>query len=195
MSAPGGERTIDALTMVLLMVCLGLIAGILVLGSQTVRLNKELGSHTIRSADQVELVGLTFPAMTLRNGAGGPADLVFGAKGALLLVFSSDCPNCIATLPDWEELFADAVDPNLVPVYGIQLDMPGADQTGSDAGLAKALPFPVLGAGDEVTLRELRRIPIIPSALALDAGGTVVQAWIGRPTDEDLEEISAWFDR
>ena len=181
--------------MILLMVCLALIAAALVLGSRNVRLKKELGSHTIRSADQVELEGVTFEAMTFRDSAGGPAELAFGRKGVLLLVFASNCPDCVATLPDWEELFVGdgSIKPDLMPVYGIQLDMPEAGQTRSDAGMAKELPFPILGAADENTLRELRRIAIIPAAIVMDADGTVVQTWIGRPTDEILEEISAWI--
>lgn len=189
MSAPGGERTIDGLTMVLVIVCLGLLAGILVLGSQNVRLKKELGSHTVRSADQVDLAGVAFRSLNLRDGAGSSADLTFGENGAILLVFASDCPNCVATLPDWEELFSGEPDPDRLPVYGIQLDMP--DQAGSQAGIAKELPFPVLGAADQASLGDLRRIPLIPAALHLDAGGRVVKAWIGRPGDGELGEMKA----
>ena len=195
MSTPGEGRTIDALTMVLLMVCLGLIAGVLVLASQTVRLRKELGSHTIRSADQVRLLGATFPNLAFKTPGGERAALSFGTKGSLLLVFSSDCPECIATLPDWEELFAGAgsINPELLPVYGVQLDMPAAAEAGSDRGMARALPFPVLGPADQAGLDSLRRIHIIPAAVFLDAGGTVVDTWIGRPGDAELEQISALF--
>jgi hypothetical protein len=191
MSAPGGERTIDALTMTLLMVCLGLIAGVLVLASQNVRLKKELGSHTIRSADQVDLFGMTFPPLELRDRAGAPTTIEFGEKGALLMVFSSDCPDCVATLPDWEELFIGdkAIKPDMIPSYGIQLDMPQPDLEDPDTAMVKTMPFPVLGPADETALRHLRQIPIIPAALVLDMDGMVIKAWPGRPTDDLLEEI------
>lgn len=193
MSTPGEGRTIDALTMVLLMVCLGLIAGVLVLASQTVRLKKELGSHTIRSADQVRLSGATFPNLAFKTPGGEPAALSFGTNGALLLIFSSDCPDCVAALPDWEELFrgADSINPELLPVYGVQLDMPALTETGSDRGMARTLPFPVLGPANQASMDSLRRIHIIPAAVVLDSGNTVVDAWIGRPGDEELEQISA----
>jgi hypothetical protein len=55
--------------------------------------------------------------------------------------------------------------------------------------MAKSMPFPVLGAGDEATLGEFRRVPMIPAALVLDSGGTVVKSWIGRPTDAALEAM------
>ena len=78
MSAPGGERTIDGLTMILILACIGMIAGMLVLGSQNVRLKKEHGSHTIRSADQVDLFGMNFPPLDLRDRAGTPTTIEFG---------------------------------------------------------------------------------------------------------------------
>lgn len=195
MSAPGNERTIDGLTMVLVLACIGLIAGMLVLGSRNVRLKKELGSHTIRSADQVDLFGMNFPTLHLRDRAGTPIPIAFGEKGVLLLVFSSDCPDCVATLPDWEELFIgdDSIKPDMIPVYGVQLDMPQPDLADPDTAMVKAMPFPVLGPADENALRALRRIPIIPAAVVLDMDGMVVKAWTGRPTDDLLEELRAFI--
>jgi hypothetical protein len=37
----------------------------------------------------------------------------------------------------------------------------------------------------------LRQIHIIPAAVVLDSGNTVVNTWIGRPGDAELEQIGA----
>ncbi|GEM_PF-1476991 len=200
MGDPDRGKKLDPFTLFLTVACLALVVLVLLLARQNVRLKKELGSFTAGGAEEVHLEGEVFPALTLFDAGGTDQVVDFGGgeagKQTLLLIFSSQCPACVQTIPLWEEVFAGLGnrpedEPGPVQVLAIQTDMPDPQEPEGEAGgmLTAAMPFQVFGFRDPATSKELARVPYIPAALLLDSGGTVVRTWIGVPDDTAQDEL------
>lgn len=186
--------------MFMMVACLVLVILVLMLARQNVQLKKELGSFTAGGADQVHMEGQVFPVLTVFDQAGNDHTIDFGQGAAgrqtLLLVYSSQCPACVQTIPLWEDVFLGLRtrpenESGPVEVLAIQTDLPDPAKPDADLGamLTLALPFPVFGIRDPATMEELSRIPYIPAALLLDSDGKVVRTWIGVPSEEVQSEL------
>jgi len=199
-SEPEKGKKLDFFSMFMMVACLVLVILVLMLARENVMLKKELGSFTAGGADQVHMEGQVFPALTVFDPAGSDRRIDFGqgeaGRQTLLLVYSSQCPACVQTIPIWEDVFFELRarpenDPGPVEVLAIQTDMPDPSKPDADLGamLTMALPFPVFGIRDPATMEELSRIPYIPAALLIDSDGKVVRTWIGVPNEEVEGEL------
>jgi peroxiredoxin len=121
------------------------------------------------------------PALRLASTAGDSVLVGDPAPGRrqLLLVFTTTCPFCRATLPVWDSL-VDSLHRSLAPIdiVGVSLDSvaPARDYAGKHA-----LPFPV-AIMTEVRSRFLFRAAAVPQTVVVGAGGRVRYATTGRLT-------------
>lgn len=129
--------------------------------------------------------GEVFDALVLVDDQGNRIPLTFdgGTPRTLLLIFSLGCPACTKTLPIWDEMLSEAVDPD-IRVMGVQLDR--GEEPGSL--VAAALPFPVFGVDHSVST-SLSRVSHIPCTVLLDSHGRVSQAWIGTLSESQELEV------
>ena len=102
-----------------------------------------------------------------------------GADRQLLLVFTTTCPFCKATLPVWDSL-ADSIrraDPS-VQIVGVSLDSAGLAQT---YATDHQLSYPIVTL-TAARWRFLYRAGAVPQTVVVEAGGLVRYATVGKLT-------------
>lgn len=118
--------------------------------------------------------GFAVPALALpRLGRDDP--VVIGAQGArrnVLFFFTTTCPLCRETAPQWKRIAAEvaAGSRGEVEVYGISFD---SAATTLAYATEHALPYPVLLATPEARVSELYRAVGVPLTLIVDSARVV----------------------
>ncbi|HET6567614.1 MAG TPA: TlpA disulfide reductase family protein [Rhodothermales bacterium] len=110
-------------------------------------------------------------------------------KRYLVLVFTTTCPFCAATLPHWSDIVkaASGSSPNL-EVIGVSLDDP---KTTVQWLQAKKPPFRVVCA-ERNRFRDEYISSSVPQTILVEGdndGGRVEKIWVGEPSASSLDEI------
>lgn len=133
--------------------------------------------------------GLVVPTFRANTVAGDHAVIGTDADSnarQLLLVFTSSCPVCRATLPLWVQL-ADSLKRlgGRVAVYGISLDSPDSSRAFVEAN---RIPFPVVML-PERKLIPLYHISAVPQSIVVSSKGVVTFAKTGRLNKAALDSL------
>jgi thiol-disulfide isomerase/thioredoxin len=121
---------------------------------------------------------------TVRLATLGGDSIAVGEPGPgrrqVLLVFTTTCPFCRATLPVWDRM-VDSVRRVAMPIdiVGVSLD---SAALADDYARLHALPFPV-ATMTEARHRFLFRAGAVPQTLVVGSGGRIRYATTGRLTE------------
>lgn len=145
-----------------------------VLAVQNGRLRTELADLRYRSIRPQ--AGQFVPSFVASTTTGDTVKILSGdtASRQLLLVFTTTCPYCEASVPAWNDL-ARRVTPEGAVVLGISLD--SLDQTRRYAE-QHGLQYPVIQFPSEA-YRRMYRANSVPITMVIDGGGHVIYARTG----------------
>ena len=131
-------------------------------------------------------VGFYVPAVTLRSVTGNSVRLgeVPSGNAQVLLVFSTTCRFCRASLPEWKRMVSQLRGPTGVEILGVSVD--SAEVTRQYL-VEHHLEFPVVSFTDQ-KLRALYRSNLMPQTLVIDAQGKVQYAHLGALTETSVTD-------
>ncbi|MBL8745777.1 MAG: hypothetical protein JNK58_05395 [Phycisphaerae bacterium] len=147
---------------------------------------EKVGSAGLAVGEQVESLSIA----GMKGGESLPvpsAALTFGdgRTGTLLLLMSGGCDTCTFSIPYFSRIAALAETMGLVAV-GVQLDAASeADfKYGGETG------FPVVAVKDSPRTW-LRRVPIVPAIVLLDAEGGVKKTYFGELSPKQQDDVES----
>ncbi|MEM9293466.1 MAG: TlpA disulfide reductase family protein [Acidobacteriota bacterium] len=105
---------------------------------------------------------------------------------SLLFIFTTDCSNCQATQPTWEELHQTIGDS--VSIVGLSLSEADLTRSYRDR---HSIPFPVGLPTDPSAFMAALTVNGVPLTFRLDASGRVVGSWSGTLSEKHKSEIAA----
>ena len=131
-------------------------------------------------------VGFYVPAVTLRSVAGDSVRLgeVPGGNAQVLLVFSTTCRFCRASLSEWKRMVSQFRGPSGVEILGVSVD--SAEET-QQYLVDHHLEFPVVSFTDR-RLTALYRSNVLPQTLVIDEQGKVQYAHLGALTEASVTD-------
>ncbi len=132
--------------------------------------------------------GIFVPTFSTHTLGGAPVTIGAAASGRqqVLLVFTTTCPYCRASIPAWQQL-AEVIDTIKEPAtetIGISLDSVGPTQHYVQEN---RLNYPVL-LFPEFKLQLLYRARAVPLVMVLDATGRVIYSRLGPITDSSAAD-------
>jgi peroxiredoxin len=131
-------------------------------------------------------VGIYLPAVTLKSVAGDSVRLGEAPSGnaQVLLVFSTSCRFCRASLSEWKRMASQLRGPSGVEILGVSVDSAEVTQ---QYLVEHHLEFPVVSFTDG-KLRALYRSNLMPQTLVIDAQGRVQYAHLGALTETSVTD-------
>jgi peroxiredoxin len=129
-------------------------------------------------------VGLYVPAVTLTSVAGDSVRLgeAPSGKAQVLLVFSTTCRFCRASLPEWKRMVSQLRGPSGVEILGLSVD---SEEVTRQYVVEHHLEFSVVSATD-AKLIALYRCNVLPQTVVIDEQGHVQYAHLGALTDTSI---------
>jgi hypothetical protein len=183
-------RRFDPFLMFLALACLVLavVASLLARENRSLKFRLAQGIRPPSLEASALKVGDIVRPFPVVDGTGHESTIGFGEGEAktILLVFSSTCPACKATIPKWKEVFGSGASSS-VRILSVQTDHPDP-AGGAEASVMPSLPFPVYRQ-QHPDGELMKKVPFIPATVILDPKGVVTQAWFGVPTPEQEEEL------
>jgi peroxiredoxin len=131
-------------------------------------------------------VGLYLPAVTVRSVTGASVRLaeVPSGNAQVLLVFSTTCRFCRASLPEWKRMFSQLGGSSGVEILGVSVDSVEVTQ---QYLVEHHLEFPVVSFTDG-KLTALYRSHVLPQTLVIDEQGKVQYAHLGALTETSVTD-------
>ena len=131
-------------------------------------------------------VGFYVPAVTLRSVAGDSVRLgqVPSGSAQVLLVFSTTCQFCLASLREWKRIVSQLRGPTGVEILGVSVHSAEATQ---QYLVEHHLEFPVVNLTDG-KLTALYRSNVLPQTLVIDEQGKVQYAHLGALTETSVTD-------
>lgn len=187
MTAEAG-RKVDPFVAFLVVACLALAGLVVALTLQNRSLKEQLAHGHAPELPQFK-AGDVVREFTVVADGGERKTIAFGEgeTKTVLFVFSSTCPACKETVPQWTKLLRENPAAQGVRVVGVQTDRLDANPA-APSDVTAAYPFPVFGykrPSDD----PLAKVPYIPAAILVDAKGTVLDAWFGVPDEAALAAL------
>ena len=147
----------------------GLAFLVVALTSQKRELRTEL-QETHKRAER-PYPGMALPELRLARLEGGDSVTLAPRNGIrqILFYFTTSCPVCLETLPEWKQIAAELADapPGAIEIYGISFD--SAAVTAAYANRHQ-LNFPILLTRPEVRIEQLYRAIGVPLTMIVDTG-------------------------
>jgi peroxiredoxin len=133
---------------------------------------------TLREHATLLYPGYLLPAFEAQTVTGQRVTVGRAPPGTrqILVVFSTTCPYCLASLPAWHRLAEAAERDSTIEVIGLGVN--GGDSVARYTA-EHAIRFPVVVIA-EPTLRFLYRTRVVPQTIVLEAEGRVVYARRGQ---------------
>lgn len=101
----------------------------------------------------------------------------------LLLIFSTTCPHCLATIEKWRKI-REEIDENCY-IVGVSIhDVPMT----TSYIIEKNIPFYTVTVSDK-DFQQNYKIGGVPSTILIANGGNVSKVWSGRLDDDDVEDV------
>ena len=164
--------------------CILLSVLVVLLARQNLSLKERLAAHDAPAAVDTLQPGDRLGSLVLieEDGGTGPVAFAPAEERTLLLFFSSSCPACLETLPQWERLLF-GVSTGPPRIVGVQVDV---DSAPADVS------FPLYRVDREGSAA-LRQIPFVPATVLLDPAGVVESIWFGVLDNEAERRLAAWL--
>ena len=177
-------RSSKVLTFVLVASLVAASGLVVKLSMQQRTLLDRVGTLTTRVRDPY--VGFYVPAVTLRSVAGDSVRLgeVPGGNAQVLLVFSTTCRFCRASLSEWKRMVSQFRGPSGVEILGVSVDSVEVTQ---QYLVEHHLEFPVVSFTDG-KLRALYRSNVLPQTIVIDEQGKVQYAYLGALTETSITD-------
>ena len=131
-------------------------------------------------------VGIYLPAVTLKSVAGDSVRLGEAPSGnaQVLLVFSTTCRFCRASLPEWKRMVSQLGGSSGVEILGVSVD---SVEVTPQYLVEHHLEFPVVSFTDG-KLTALYRSHVLPQTLVIDEQGKVQYAHLGALTETSVTD-------
>ncbi len=177
-------RSLRVLTFVLVAALVAASGLVVKLSMQQRALLDRVRELTTRVRDPY--VGIYLPAVTLKSVAGDSVRLGEAPSGnaQVLLVFSTTCRFCRASLPEWKRMVSQLRGSSGVEILGVSVDSAQATQ---QYLVEHHLEFPVVSFTDR-KLTALYRSNVLPQTLVIDEQGKVQYAHLGALTETSVTD-------
>ena len=183
------RKKVDWFTAFLVVACCALAALVIALTVRNRSLTQQLAHMAEASAPPQFKKGDVVTPFPVVADSGASETIAFGGgeSKTLLLVFSSTCPACKQTIPEWTDLLRTTPPAQSVRVIGVQTDKLDANAA-APGEVTAAYPFPVYGY-KRPNPDPLAKVPFIPAAIVVDTHGVVLDAWFGVPRPDDVAAL------
>ncbi len=177
-------RSSKVLTFVLVASLVAASGLVVKLSMQQRTLLDRVGTLTTRVRDPH--VGFYVPAVTVESVAGDSVRLgeVPSGNAQVLLVFSTTCRFCRASLPQWRRMASQLSGLSGVEILGVSVD---SAQVTQRYLVEHHLEFQVVSVTDR-KLRALYRSNVLPQTLVIDEQGQVQYAHLGALTETSVTD-------
>lgn len=169
---------------------LGLAAMVCVLTMQVHRLVPQ--AEELRKRKAFPFVSQAVPTVRLIDYQGDSVTIGETTEGRsqVLFFFTTSCPKCAATLPEWKKL-----SERLAADSGRRIDVIGVSLSSADSTLqyvaTQSLPYPVVRLTD-LKSKRLFRVKGVPMTLVLNWEGQITHVHAGEfATREQRDSVSA----
>jgi peroxiredoxin len=158
---------------------------VVVLAVQKRRLDTEVGDLRARymQALREPIRGMYMPAFATSTLDGAPATIgqAPAAGRQVLLVYTTTCQFCLASLPAWKQIKStlDTLSTVKAQVYGVSLDSIEVTRRYS---ARHALPYPTVRFPEE-KLVSMYRAGAVPVTLVLDEEGRTIYSRVGQVSE------------
>jgi len=160
---------------------------VVVLGVQKRRLDDEVSTlrGQVTRALREPVRGMFMPAFTASTLEDGRAATIGSTPGEgrqVLLVYTTTCRYCLASLPSWKKIAAtlDTMSTVRAEVFGVSLDSVEATRKYAQR---HALPYPTVRFPDD-KVTSMYRAAAVPVTLVLDEQGRTLYSRVGQLSDQ-----------
>jgi len=159
---------------------------VVVLGVQKRRLDDQVSDlrGQVTRALREPTRGMYMPAFNTATLDGRPATIgsAPGAGRQVLLVYTTTCRYCLASLPSWKKIATtlDTLSAVRAEVFGVTLDSVEATRKYAQR---HALPYPTVRFPDD-KVTSMYRAAAVPVTLVLDEQGRTIYSRVGQLSDQ-----------